>query len=53
MTEADFNKEFWLGGPDASLEQYFPKSGRRPLPLYGQSDAVLYGASSQKLVFFC
>jgi hypothetical protein len=26
--------------------------GRRPQPIHGQSDVVLSGASSQKLVFF-
>jgi hypothetical protein len=29
------------------------KRGWHPQPLHGQSNAVLSGASSQKLVFFC
>jgi hypothetical protein len=39
-------KSFWESGT------LFSKSGRRPHPLHGQSDAVLLGASSQKFVFF-
>jgi hypothetical protein len=50
--ETSFNEKF-LQMLHGSTGTVFTKRGRRPQPLHGQPDAVLSGASSQKLVFFC
>jgi hypothetical protein len=41
-----------LKGLPGNIERPLRLGGRRPQPLHGQPDAVLSGATSQKLVFF-